>query len=501
MCGRRFDQRSPTAICTLGELGGKNSVKDLATRALDMAQLRGATYADIRLEERRVESVSIKNGALDTLVKEEEQGFGVRVIVDGAWGFASSAVVTGEEIDRIVAIAVAIARASALAKREDVRLGPPVVSRGTYRTPFEVDPFSVPLEEKVDLLLRADAAMRAAAPIAVAESSLECLRVHKVFASTEGSLIEQEIVETGGGIVATAVADGEVEQRSWPNSFGRHQGTGGWEIVTAMGLVEHAPRMAEEAVALLTAPRCPSEITTVIIDPTQLALQVHESCGHAVELDRVLGMEAAYAGTSFLTPDRLGTRYGSEHVNIVADSTVPGGLGTYGWDDEGVPASRTPLVTNGVFVGYLSNRETAARFDLPSSGAARAESWRHLPIVRMTNINLLPGEWSLDDLIADTDRGLYLETNRSWSIDDRRLNFQFATEIAWEIVNGRRGRMLKRPTYGGITPEFWASCDAVCREWSMWGTTNCGKGQPPQTMHVGHGTAAARFRNVRVGIA
>ena len=231
-----------------------------------------------------------------------------------------------------------------------------------------------------------------------------------------------------------------------------------------------------------------------------MALQVHESCGHAVELDRVLGMEAAYAGTSFLTPDRMGMQYGSEHVNIVADATVPTGLGTFGWDDEGVPASTTPLVQEGRFVDYLSSRETAARFGKPSNGTARAAGWSRLPIIRMTNINLLPGQWSFDDLVADTDRGLYLETNRSWSIDDKRLNFQFGTEIAWEIVGGKLGRMLKNPTYAGITPEFWGSCDAVCREWQMWGTTNCGKGQPPQTMHVGHGTAAARFRNVRVGI-
>ncbi len=476
-------------------------MRELAERALDIAQVRGASYADIRLEERRVESVSVKNGAVETLVKEDEQGFGVRALVDGAWGFASASVISGEEIDRIAAMAVAIARASALAKRESVELGPPLVSRGSYRTPVETDPFAITLEDKIKLLLDADAAMRAAAPIAVAEGSLEWSRVRKTFASTEGSFVEQELVETGGGIVATAVADGDVEQRSWPNSFGRHQGTGGWEIVVGMDLVGNAPRMAEEAVALLTAPHCPSETTTVIIDPTQMALQVHESCGHAVELDRVLGMEAAYAGTSFLTPDKRGMRYGSEHVTIVADATAPLGLGTYGWDDEGVPASRTPLVTRGEFVGYLSNRETAARFGLPSNGTARAESWRHLPIIRMTNINLLPGEWKLEDLIAATDRGLYLVTNRSWSIDDRRLNFQFGTEIAWEIVNGKLGRMLKRPTYAGITPEFWGACDAVCREWAMWGTTNCGKGQPPQTMHVGHGTAAARFRNVRVGIA
>jgi TldD protein len=475
-------------------------VRDFARRALDVAQLRGATYADIRIEERRVQSIEVKNGVVEALLTEESQGFGVRVLANGAWGFAASSVLTGEEIDRVAAAAVEIARASALAKRQDIDLGQPIASRGTYRTPYERDPFSVPVQEKIDLLLRADAELRRVPGVAIAEGSLECSRVVKSFASTDGADVEQELVETGAGIVAMAVGDGEVQQRSYPNSFGRHQGTGGWELVERMRLVENAPRIAEEVVELLSAPQCPSEITTVIIDPTQMALQVHESCGHAVELDRVLGMEAAYAGTSFLTPDKLGLQYGSEHVHIVADATAPQGLGTFGWDDEGVPAARTPIIQAGRFIDYISSRETAARFGKPSNGTVRAQDWGYLPIIRMTNINLLPGDWSFDDLIADTERGLFLSTNRSWSIDDKRLNFQFGTEIAWEIVNGKLGRMLKNPTYSAITPEFWNSCDAVCREWTMWGVVNCGKGQPSQAMHVGHGAAAARFRNLRVGI-
>ena len=475
-------------------------MRELAQRGLDVAYGSGASFADVRIEERRDQSISTKNGTVDALLEEESQGFNVRVLVNGAWGFAASALLSGPEVERIARLAVEIAGASALAKREDVQLGPAVIARGAYRTPFLTDPFDVPVGEKIALLLRADEAMRSVPGLTLAEAAIECLRIRKTYASTEGSYVEQEIVETGGGIVATAVGDGEVQQRSFPNSFGRHQGTAGWEFVEAMQLVENAPRMAEQAVALISAPHCPSQVTTLVIDPTQTALQVHESCGHAVELDRVLGMEAAYAGTSFLTPDRMGMRYGSEHVNIVADATVPSGLGTFGWDDEGVAASTTPLVREGKFVDYLSSRETAARFGKASNGTARAADWSRLPIIRMTNINLLPGEWRLEDLIADTDRGLYLETNRSWSIDDKRLNFQFGTEIAWEIVGGKLGRMLRNPTYAGITPEFWGSCDAVCREWQMWGTTNCGKGQPPQTMHVGHGTAAARFRNVRVGI-
>ena len=241
----------------------------------------------------------------------------------------------------------------------------------------------------------------------------------------------------------------------------------------------------------------------MILDGSQTALQVHESCGHPIELDRVLGSEAAFAGTSFLTPDKLGTfRYGSDHVSMTIDATIPGGLGTFGYDDEGVPAQRADVVRNGVFVGYLTDRETAAALGWRSNGTARASSWDRLPLIRMTNVNLEPGPWKLSDLVADTDDGLYMQTNRSWSIDDKRLNFQFGTEIAWEIKNGRLGDMMKNATYTGITPRFWGSCDAVCGgdEWVVWGTPNCGKGQPEQVGHVGHGAAPARFRNVRVGV-
>ncbi|MFB0545702.1 MAG: TldD/PmbA family protein, partial [Anaerolineae bacterium] len=320
---------------------------------------------------------------------------------------------------------------------------------------------------------------------------------------SEGSFIEQEIVESGGGLEATAVDGGEVQKRSYPNSFGRHQGTAGYEFIEAMDLAGHAERVGAEAVALLTAPQCPSMVTTLILGGAQLALQVHESCGHPIELDRVFGTEASYAGTSFLTTDKLGAfRYGSEVVNITADATIPRGLGTFGYDDEGVKAQRTPIVRQGLFVGYLTSRETATLLGQTSNGAMRADGWNRIPLIRMTNINLEPGEWDFEDLLADTDEGIYMEMNKSWSIDDKRLNFQFGTEVAYEIKGGELGQLYKNATYTGLTPQFWGSCDAVCdeRHWQVWGTPNCGKGQPSQTAHVGHGTAPARFRNVRVGV-
>jgi TldD protein len=456
------------------------------------------------------QEISVKNGVVQELSLDSTQGFGVRVVAAGAWGFAASHLLTAAEVDRVTALAVSIAEASALARIKGVDLGPPETHVGSYRTPVEIDPFAVPLNDKVSLLLEADREARAVKGVTVAESSLTFIRQHKTFASTEGSFIEQEITESGLGLVAIAVNEGEMQQRSYPNSFGRHQGTAGYEFIEQWDLAGNARRMGEEAVALLNAPQCPSRVTSIILDGPQLALQIHESCGHPIELDRVFGAEAAFAGTSFLTPDKLGIyRYGSDIVNITADAVTPTGLGTFGYDDEGVPAQRTDIVKDGVFTGYLTSRETACRLlrtqpgaPSRSNGSMRADGWNRIPLVRMTNVSLLPGQWALDDLIADTDDGVYMLTNKSWSIDDKRLNFQFGTELAYEIKNGRLGRMLKNATYTGMTPKFWGHCDAICSadHWHVWGTPNCGKGQPGQVAHTGHGAAPARFRNVRVGV-
>jgi len=485
-------------------------MKELTDRALNLAQVRGATYTDMRIVSREIQNITVKNGVVQELELNSTQGFGVRVIADGAWGFASSHLLAPAEVDRVTALAVQIAQASALAKIADVDLGPPEVHVDTYRTPVEIDPFAVPLNDKVSLLLEADEEARSVKGVAVAESTLAFIRENKTFASSEGSFIEQEIVESGLGLVALAVSEGEMQQRSYPNSFGRHQGAAGYEFVQQWDLVGNARRMGEEAVALLRAPQCPPGVTTIILDGPQLALQVHESCGHPIELDRVFGAEAAYAGTSFLTPEKYRAfRYGADIVHITADAVTPTGLGTFGYDDEGVPAQKTDIVENGMFVGYLTSRETASQLrrihpDAParSNGSMRADGWSRIPIIRMTNVSLQPGEWTLDDLIADTDDGLYMITNKSWSIDDKRLNFQFGVELAYEIKNGQLGQMVKNATYTGITPQFWGRCDAICdaEHWRVWGTPNCGKGQPGQVAHTGHGVAPARFRNVQVGV-
>lgn len=469
---------------------------------LDQAKKAGADYADVRVVSRDAESIVLRTGKVEHLGTSGSFGFGLRVIANGAWGFASSPAVTEEDARRVAREAVGIARAAAALRREDAALAPEDVHRGAFTSECKIDPFQVPLGEKIALLRQADELLRRHPRVKLTECSMEFWKFHQVFASTEGAVIEQVKIESGAGIEATAIEGSEVQTRSYPASMGGDYAAAGYEFVTGLGLLDNAERVAEEAAALLDASVCPERETTLIIEGSMLALQVHESCGHPIELDRVFGTESSFAGTSFLTTDKLGSfRYGSDIVNITADATLPGGLGSFAFDDEGVPAQRVDIVKEGIFSGYLTSRETAARMGWKSGGAMRADGWDRIPLIRMTNINLLPGDWTLDGLIADTKDGIYVATVKSWSIDDKRLNFQFGQEAAWEIKNGRLGRMFKNPIYQGITPEFWRSCDAVCgrQEWRLWGVPNCGKGEPMQVAHVGHGVAPARFRNVKVG--
>jgi TldD protein len=484
-------------------------MKHISDWALNIASRRGATYTDARTVTQRSRVLGTKNGKVGTASDAESVGMSVRVIVDGAWGFAASAELGRGSVEATAARAVEIARASARVKKEDVRLAPekPVVAEWT--TPYKIDPFTVSVEQNIDLLLKIDAELRAVAGVTLAETNFNCHREEQWFASSEGADIHQTKVTTGAGYAAYAFAGNEIQKRSYPNSFGGQWQNKGYELIEELKLVENARRIAEEAVALHEADQCPQGKFDIILDSSQLGLQIHESIGHPIELDRVLGMEANFAGTSFLTLDKLRTlRYGSDLVNVVADARQEHGpgLGTFGFDDEGVAAQCTPIITNGLFTGYLSSRETAHTIGAHRSGGTlRAEGWNRLPIIRMTNISLLPGEnpLTLEQLIASTDRAILMQTNRSWSIDDKRYNFQFGCEIGWEIKNGKRVRMLKNPSYSGITTEFWNSLDAICSrdEWTLWGTPNCGKGQPQQVMGTGHGAAPSRFRAVNVGSA
>ena len=475
-------------------------MKDALKNVLDSIKQK-VDYADVRLLTSRIERLKVKNGSVDSISDSSSKGFGFRVIVDGCWGFSSSSTLSEEEAARVAEEAIQIARATKLAKTSDVDLGEPEAAVDTYETRIARDPFAVPLEDKIAVLLEADKIMAANPAIKTRECACNSFLTDKIFLSTEGADIAQKIIECGGGITAIAVGDDDVQKRSYPNSWG-DTATRGYEFFEGLDLAGNAERTAEEAAALLKAPLCPSGETTLIIGASQLALQVHESCGHPIELDRVFGMEASFAGTSFLTVEKMGNfKYGSDKVFMTADATCEGGLGTFGYDDEGVPAQRTPIVEAGNFVGYITSRETASKLKLRSNGCMRADGWNRIPLIRMTNINLEPGDWDYDELIEDTKDGILVDTNKSWSIDDKRLNFQFGTEVAYRIKNGKIKEMLKNPVYSGITPQFWGSCDAVCsdKHWHIWGVPNCGKGEPIQLAHVAHGTSPARFRNVRVG--
>jgi len=484
-------------------------MRNLAHSSLNVASLRGASYADARIVAQLSRALTTKNGKVGSASDAESVGISVRVIADGAWGFAASEDLSQAGVDATAARAVEIARASARVKQHDIRMAPEPVVTADWTTPHAIDPFSISVEQNIDLLLKIDAELRSVAGVTLAETNLNFNREEQWFVSSEGSDIHQTKYSAGAGYAAYAFANNEIQKRSYPNSYGGQWQNKGYELIEELKLVENARRIAEEAVALHAAEQCPEGTFDIILDSSQLGLQIHESVGHPIELDRVLGMEANFAGTSFLTLDKLRTlRYGSEWVNVVADARQEHGpgLGTFGFDDEGVAAQCTPIITNGLFTGYLSSRETAHTIGSNRSGGTlRAEGWNRLPMIRMTNISLLPGEkpLTLEQLIADTDRGILMQTNRSWSIDDKRFNFQFGCEIGWEIKKGKRARLLKNPSYSGITTEFWNSLDAICSrdEWTLWGTPNCGKGQPQQVMGTGHGAAPSRFRNVKVGSA
>jgi TldD protein len=476
---------------------------EYAEAAVEAALAAGARYADARVMDRRHESMVARNGEIEGLTQEASSGLGVRALIGSGWGFFSTADLTRDAAVDAGRRAASIARASASVPGADLVLTPVEARHDHWENAVTEDPMAVSLAEKGDLLVAATRSLKDhGADVALA--GYDAWDTTKWLVSSEGHRIDQRIRECGARMEATSNGERETQRRSYPGIRGQY-GTRGWELVRELDLVGNAPRIAEEARQLLTADECPSlDATDLIIGSEQMALQIHESVGHAVELDRILGWEAAFAGTSWLDLSQIGSlRFGSDLMNVTADATLPGALGSFGYDDEGTPAHPVDIVRDGIWVGVLSGRDSASLAGLPESGGAvRGDGYNRLPMVRMTNVGLLPGSSSLEEMIAATDDGILMNTNRSWSIDDRRLNFQFGCEIGWEIKGGKRGRMLKNPTYTGIGPRFWQSLDMLGNqsEWTFWGTPNCGKGQPGQVGHTGHPAVPCRFRGVRVGV-
>lgn len=478
-------------------------MRELAHAALETARLRGAEYADVRLVRRRRQNLAAEDERLAGVTDSDDFGVGARVLVDGAWGFAGSGDVTREGVQKAAAQAVDIARASASAMRAKVRLAPEPPASMTFVTECRIDPFAVAVGEKSALLLAINERLKRNSGIRKAEAFMSLRRDERLFVNSDGADLRSNVVTTAAGYRATAVGEGDARSRSYmPPPLTR-----GYENINGDDLLSNTDRVAAQACEHLRAPDCPVGIRDLILDPQNLSLTIHESVGHATELDRALGYEESLAGRSFATPDKLrNLAYGSERVTFVADNTLPGGLATHGFDDDGVPGQRWHMVENGLFVGYSTGREVATEIGLDrSNGGCRADHWGSIPIVRIPNLSLMPGKGplSLEELIADTDDGIYIEGRGSFSIDQMRCNFQFGGDAFWEIRGGKIVGMLKNVTYQSMTTDFWGSCDAVCDErfWVMDGVLNCGKGDPMQIAQMTHGAAPARFRGIKVGAA
>ncbi len=472
----------------------------LCSVALQAATDAGARYVEVRLVEREREMIDYKDATIDVCAVYRDLGVGIRALGASGWGYGATSLLTPDAIAEAARKAVAATAATETGLADGPQI-PDAVS-GTYETPLDEDPFAMPLEAKNEIFVEAHRRIGSISGVKAARGSYTAHRQTQTFHASNGSRQHQIVTLCGGALSALAEHGGDVQLRSAPKSFEGNVLQGGFESFRGLDLIGQSERLADEAVALTRAEPAPVGSKTIILDGAQLSLQIHESVGHPIELDRVLGEEISLAGASFALPDKLGFRYGSDLVNLTADAITPQGPGTFAFDDEGTPATRTPIVDKGTFVGYLSGRDSAARLGRPSGSALRAESWSRQPIVRMINVNLEPGAGSTDDLIGGVDDGLLLSVNKSWSIDDLRLNFQFSCEVAYEIRGGKlTGKIFKNPVYYGVTPPFWRSCSAIAgpEAWQMWGWAFCGKGDPGQIMYVGHGCAPARFDGVQVG--
>lgn len=475
-------------------------MKELAELALDTAKFKGASYADIRLCRNRNQYIFGRDKRIETTADTEDAGFGIRAIVNGAWGFASSFRLEKEEIQRIAALAVEVAKASSRLLKQPVELVPEPAYQDHWQSPIQKNPFKIPMEKKIDLILRINEEMLKVDGIKVATAFLNFNEIAKYFASTEGSFIEQDLMFTYPNFTAVAVGAGDSQTRSIQVPPEQK----GYELIESVDWIEKARKTAEEAVQKLKSKEGTAGKKDLILMPSHLCLTMHESIGHATELDRALGWEADYAGTTFVTPDKLGTlKYGSPLLNIVGDKLLPGALATAGYDDDGVKARRFFIIKDGIFIGYQTTRELA-RFvkEKESKGCAYADSWSSFPLQRMPNIWLKPGDkpLTLDQLISDTKDGLLFDGTGSFSIDQQRYNFQFGGDAVWEIKDGKVGEMVKNVAYQSKTTDFWGSLDAVCSQeyWENWGVFGCGKGEPGQSARMGHGSAPARFRRVNI---
>lgn len=476
-------------------------IKKIADTSLRLAKQNGASYSDFRLTNYRSQSVSAREDTIQDIRDNEDFGFSVRVIIDGTWGFAASSTFNENEVGRVTKLACEISKAGRSVQKRRVELVPVPAYQDFWKTPIKKNPFDVSIDEKVNFLFKINEKAKSLGAN-YCSSFIWAVNEWKYFASSEGSYIKQELYRIWPQFEITIIdkSAGLFEER---NSLTAPIGKG-YEYVEEYDFMGDVERSVEETKMKMKAKSVDPGKSDLILDSAHLWLTIHESCGHPSELDRALGFEANFAGTSFLTPEKRGKlQYGNELVNLVADRTQKDGLATRGYDDDGVKTTKWDIIRNGLFVGYQTTREMASYIDETSSnGCAYADSWEHFPIQRMPNVSLEPGtkKLSLNDLIADTESGIYIVGAGSWSIDMQRYNFQFTGQAFWEIKNGKIAGMLRDVAYQGNTVDFWNSCDTICdeSEYKLGGSFFCGKGEPGQASPVSHGSSPARFRKVNI---
>ncbi len=477
-------------------------MEEFIALSLKKAESNNVDFAECRFFGYEIEQISVRNGQIETLKRTNDIGYGIRVLKNGAWGFASTAIVEKSTIDEIVRLAIKEAEASSRRIKRPVELTEEPTIKDKYITPFKIDPFNVDIEEKLEILKKADSIMAEKGDIIkVRQNKMDFVKVNLDYGNSEGTLISEQELFSGCFSSATAIANDN--QKRQTDLYEMR----GFEYIDMFDFEKTSDRIASEAILLATEAIAPKpQKTTFILEPYQLGLTIHESCGHPSELDRVLGWEADFAGTSFLTLDKLGSnyRYGSEKVNLVCDPTMPNVLGHEKYDHEGVKTKKFYVVKKGIFNDYQSDRQTAKIIGQENSnGNARIDRYNRFPLVRMSNLYLEPdpeGPKDIDELIAETKEGIYGIDWKSHSIDDKRVNFQFAVQIAYEIKNGEIGKPLKNTIYQAATPEFWGGLDMMTKDWKIEGHGPvCGKGAPyMQSMWISHGGPWSRFQGVNI---
>ena len=477
-------------------------MEDFIALSLKKAESNNVDFAEFRFFKSEIEQIAVRNGQIETLKRGKDLGYGIRVLKNGAWGFASTANVERSTIDEIVRTAVKEAEATSRNIKHPVELTQEPIIKDKYETPFKIDPFNVGIEEKLEVLKKADSIMAENGDvIKVRENGMDFVKINLEYGNSEGTLISEQELFSGCICSATAIANDNQNRNRMLYEMR------GFEYIDMFDFEKTSEQMASEAIILATEAIAPKpQKTAFILEPFQLGLTIHESCGHPSELDRVLGWEADFAGTSFLTLDKLGAnyQYGSEKVNLVCDPTMPNVLGHEKYDHEGVKTKKFYVVKEGIFNDYQSDRQTAKIIGQEhSNGNARIDRYNRFPLVRMSNLYLEPdsdGPKDINELIKETKAGIYGIDWKSHSIDDKRINFQFSVQIAYEINNGEVGKPLKNTIYQSATPEFWGGLDLMTQDWKIEGHGPvCGKGAPyMQSMWISHGGPWSRFQNVNI---